>query len=189
MSAFQKPGERYKKDMVDPYGTSHDLTQMVWAGFSKHQRWPLLEMTRDYRVVNGRERSGYTHQSYIWILEQVLPDYYEPEAPFMQDNAPIHAAAALRDWFEYNGVNVQDWPPYSPDLNPIENLWAILKAKVFERHPYLGPGKGAADLEQLIDAIKESWDVIEDEVLEELINSMPRRIAAIIDAEGWYTKY
>lgn len=46
---------------------------------------------------------------------------------FMQDNAPIYGAKKVRKWFENNGIEVMDWPPYSPDLNPIENLWFKIK--------------------------------------------------------------
>ena len=183
------PTDRYKKDMVEPYRSSKDMTQMVWGGFSRNKRWPLLPMERDYREEDGEQKDGYSARSYMWILEQVIPEFYDPHTPFMQDNAPIHRARVLQEWFERNGVWVIEWPPYSPDLNPIENLWAILKARVFERHPYLGPGHSAKDLQELIEAVQETWESIEDEVLENLADSMDRRIQAIITAEGWYTKY
>jgi transposase len=41
---------------------------------------------------------------------------------FMQDNAKIHKAKKTIEWFENNGIVLLDWPPYLPDLNPIENL-------------------------------------------------------------------
>jgi transposase len=39
----------------------------------------------------------------------------------MQDNASIHTVKTVKDWFQENGVRTIDWPPYSLDLNPIEN--------------------------------------------------------------------
>jgi transposase len=41
----------------------------------------------------------------------------------MQDNASIHTAKKVKDWFMGNGIITTDWPPYSPDLNPIEHAW------------------------------------------------------------------
>jgi transposase len=40
----------------------------------------------------------------------------------MQDNAPIHTARVVKEWFEMNGIDTIDWPPYSLDLNPIEHI-------------------------------------------------------------------
>jgi transposase len=54
---------------------------------------------------------------------------------FMQDNAPIHKTQKSMDWFNKNGVVLMDWPPYSSDLNPIENLWFPLKEGVYMVDP------------------------------------------------------
>ena len=83
-----------------------------------------------------------------------------------------------------------DWPPYSPDLNPIENLWAIMKAEIYKLHPEL---KFVDDTEEtlraLIEAAKEAWNSIEDRILYNLSVTMPHRVQAVINAKGWYTKY
>jgi transposase len=46
-------------------------------------------------------------------------------------------ANASKTWFEEHGIWVMDWPPHSPDLNPIENLWHRLKLKIFKLYPEL----------------------------------------------------
>ena len=82
------------------------------------------------------------------------------------------------------------WPPYSPDLNPIKNLWALIKAEIYRLHPELEfVDDTIATLEALIVAAKEAWHAIDQSILYNLSITMPHRVKAVIDAEGWYTKY
>jgi len=110
---------------------------------------------------------------------------------FMQDNAPIHRARKSKLWFQENGIEVMEWPPYSPDLNPIENLWALLKKEAYKVYPDLDSlkGKGNEAETQLFQILQRAWANLRKEVMEGLISSMPERCAAVIIANGWHTKY
>jgi transposase len=55
----------------------------------------------------------------------------------MHDRASVHTAYIIRDLFQDMGVEVMVCPLYSPDLNPIENLWALMKAKIYKLYPEL----------------------------------------------------
>ena len=55
----------------------------------------------------------------------------------MQDNAPIHRVHTVRDWFKKQGIQVMEWPPYSLNLNLIENIWAVLTRKLYKQYPEL----------------------------------------------------
>ncbi len=78
-------------------------------------------------------------------------------------------------------VKVMDWPSMSPDLNPIEHLWGILKRKV-EEHK-------VSNIHQLHDVIMEEWKRTPVATCEALVNSMPKRVKAVLENNGGHTKY
>ena len=83
-----------------------------------------------------------------------------------------------------------EWPPYSPDLNPIENLWALLKAEIYRLYPELvGAPNTAETLDLLIRCSIATWDLLGEDLLNKMVDTMTHRVEAIIAAEGWYTKY
>ena len=83
-----------------------------------------------------------------------------------------------------------EWPPYSPDLNPIENLWSILKWEIYQLYPDLEHASDSIETkERLIKAAKEAWASIRPDILVRLSETMPNRVEAIINANGWYTEY
>ena len=87
----------------------------------------------------------------------------------MQDSAPIHTAYKVRDWFLEHGIPVTDWPPYSPDLNPIEHVWRKLKELVLEMHLEISDITGEENIrEALGKALQEAWDAIPKEYFDRL---------------------
>lgn len=69
------------------------------------------------------------------------------------------------------------WPPYSPNLNPIENLWSLLKAKIYELHPKIrGMPDNDETLEFIISVAQEAWSHIDIDMLKNLAVTMPHRV-------------
>lgn len=101
---------------------------------------------------------------------------------FMQDNATPHIARSSMEWFAEEGINLLKWPPRSPDMNPIENLWADMVRRLEER-------PAAQNLDELWEIVLEEWNSTPFSVVWNLLESMPRRMAAVLRAKGGYTKY
>lgn len=78
-------------------------------------------------------------------------------------------------------MEILEWPANSPDLNPIENLWAMLKENVAKRNP--------KTKEELKTVLLEEWDCISQEKIDDLIDSMPKRINQCLAANGGHTSY
>ena len=98
----------------------------------------------------------------------------------MQDNAPIHTSNVVKEWLESHGIHILEWPPYSPDLNPTEHLWWTLKKYVHKLYPELGHmGNSEEDWDALKSALNEGWRAIPNSLIQSLIQSMPRRLAAV----------
>ena len=92
-----------------------------------------------------------------------------------------HKSFLVRAWLFSNGIQCIDFPPYSPDLNPIENLWADLARRV---------EKFQCDtMEELQDIVAEQWKETVKELLRKLARSMPERCQAVIDAHGDHTAF
>jgi len=122
---------------------------MVWGYFWDTGRTGLYLMDRDFKSKKYR----YSANSYLEILDaMIIPIIIvlnDPGYIFMQDNASIHITYIVRDWFRRAALTCLDWPPYSPDLNPIEHAWAKLKEILDKEFPDIsrGLGKGEYDLE------------------------------------------
>lgn len=111
-------------------------------------------------------------------VEQLkLPsDYY-----FQYDNDPKHTARIVKEWLIYNVPKQLNTSPQSPDLNPIEHLWCELKTRVQKQH--------ITSKNDLKLKTTEAWGQIPPTFTRKLVESMPRRLRAVIDARGGHTRY
>ena len=167
---WRTPGTRFNIENMVPFGGG---SLMMWGCFSGKGLGPLVK-------VEGKMN----RLDYIKILEEhLLPlidrDFNGRGYLFQDDNAPVHTAKDVKDWILNNNVKVlPNWPSQSPDLNPIEHLWSELERRI-RRRP-----KNMKNFNELESALQEEWSKITNDVLMKLIESMPRRIEAVIENNG-----
>ncbi|RDW79716.1 hypothetical protein BP6252_04354 [Coleophoma cylindrospora] len=171
---FRLPEHKYDKENVNiQEHVKAEISMMVWGMIWKGGRSELVIMERD----EAAARNGYSANSYTWALEEGLLPYYIPGRFFLQDNAKIHVAKHVKAWFEEHGIWVQEHPAHSPDLNPIEHVWKAMKAILRKDYPDLHLLKDNKENRQKVaEAIKVAWQAVPQELIDRLINSMPKRL-------------
>ncbi len=123
-------------------------------------------------------------QMYCSILKEKMlpsPRALGRRALFQHDNDPKHTSKATVGFLKKNRMKVIQWPSMSPDLNPIEHLWGILKRQVEHHSP--------SSIQSLKEVILEEWKKIDLAKCRQLVHSMPRRLGAVIKNHGGHTKY
>lgn len=89
----------------------------------------------------------------------------------------------MKDWLEENRIMILDWPANSPDLNPIENAWAMLKQKTKTK-------LRTESQDALWNTASSIWyHDMDPDYIKKLIRSMPDRIKEVIKAKGGHTRY
>jgi transposase len=128
-----------------------------------------------------------TSESYQQRIIPVVEGWVRmyPGLLFMQDNAPGHAAAETLEELRERGIVVIQWPPFSPDVNPIETLWNRMKDWIEKTYP-----EDDITYDKLREVVREAWDTVGGaEELQKLIRTMPERCQAVIDAHGNHTLF
>ena len=100
-----------------------------------------------------------------------------------QLDAPMHNARSIQKWFVENSVEELDWPAQSPDLNPIEHLWEELELRLQAR-----PNRPTS-VPDLTNALVAEWKQVPAAMFQHLVESLPRRVEAVIAAKGGPTPY
>jgi len=173
---WRVPKEKYDVDCLIPTFKHGGGGIMVWGCFVNNQPGPLVIL-----------EAKITGKKYQELLENYLLPFMNELGTdlniFQDDNAPVHTAKAVLKWKEDNLISSLPWPAQSPDLNPIEHVWDYLEKAVHNRKPH------PKNIEELSIYLNEEWGKLDRNFLQNLVNSMPRRVAAVINSKGNPTKY
>ncbi|KAF2355752.1 hypothetical protein FHG87_013492 [Trinorchestia longiramus] len=163
----------------ETYSTGHNRggSLMVW-GASR------FNGTLELQLVEGRQTSA----GYVTMLERAsilteCPRICGENWIFQQDNAAVHNARHLKQFFDVNNIQLLNHPPCSPFLNPIENLWGWMAKEVFE------DGLQFETKEGLRKAVFDTWGKVLVDLVQKLVTSMHKRIFQVIDNNRRYSTY
>jgi transposase len=146
------------------------ISASFWGCFSFYGKGPLV-------IIDGILNS----EKYIAMLKEfLLPeiDQLNIQIHFMQDNARPHSSKITKKFFNDNGIILLPWPPQSPDINPIENIWGIIKQKLYADFPV---PKSKNDL---INNVLSIWDDLPTDLFQILAENVPDRIDQLIKKKG-----
>jgi len=154
---WRRSHERYLPACLRPSFKSGRLSLSVWAAFSARGRTPLVR-------VNGRLNQF----QYVDIIHEHLLPFIEDKHGgtgnflLLEDNCGSHRALRSGKYMALHGVQRLDWVPQNPDMNAIENLWAMLEARLRDRP------QPPTTLDDLFDALCEEWARLPDSYLSAL---------------------
>lgn len=155
---------------------------MFWGSFTGSEKGPCLFWEKEWKSIDSQKYC----EKIVPLIDGMVS--LRPWISVMQDNAPAHASEVTREELKQRNISPIFWPPNSPDLNPIENVWDMMKGYIQFNYPSLGGGKQRTH-DALRSIVKEAWDSVSSADLVRLIKSMPARCQAVVDADGGPTKY
>ncbi|GFT59095.1 transposable element Tcb1 transposase [Trichonephila clavipes] len=174
---WRESGTAYRPENIQEKDRYPTCSIMVWAGIMINGR------TRLHVVANGTM----TGQRYIdeGLLHHVrlFCGAVDDKFVFMDDNATCHRTLAVQDCLDSEGIQRLVWPARSPHLNPIENVWGALGRQVDGRN-YPPTNKNT-----LIPALPVEWDKLPQQLLDNVVQSMVRRVECCITLHGGHIPY
>ena len=172
---WRKPGDDPLQTRFTCKTVKHPDSVMVWGCFGYHGVGKLVVLKKNEKM---------NQNNYLELLCDYLPDSMDETntSVFMQDGAPCHTAKSVRKWLDDCEVKYfEDWPGNSPDINPIENMWGLMKRRLQDVPTPSVPA--------LIDAIRKLWDNFPADDLHAYANSLPKRLKEVIKSKGYPINY
>lgn len=170
---WRPKGQRYNQNFVCKDRQSGHVSASYWG-------WISIAGPGEI-VPTGKK---FNSRAYVELLDKVGFPSIEAQFEsvenifFMQDNARIHTANIVRDYLAERHIRVLNHPPKSPDLNPIENIWAIMEK---DRSPLIQRTEAGLNAHVL-----NRWESLRDrpDIFENLYNSLEKRFRYVIAHDG-----
>lgn len=179
---YRPRGTRYDKRYVGERARSGRISVSCWGWISS-----------DGAGVLHRIDGHLTSDQYLHILENIMIPSVRERYPdgviqFMQDASPIHCSRRVQRWFsDQDSIEVLNWVPRAPDLNPIEHVWSKWKRHIRKNWPHPPPRSDDALWSIMLDAWEEI--ALDEQYFKNLVQSMPRRLQQVVEAGGYWTRY
>ena len=173
---WREPAEEWSLSCVSAT-VKHSPSRMHWGCFSRQGVGPIVPLQGS--------ATGATHVEILrkYVVPTMRRMFPNGDGLFQEDNATPHRSKIAAAFRAEKDLHTLSWPAQSPDLNPIENLWAEVKKGIYKQK------KKPSNLTELEKCVKKEWKAIPKRLIENLVDSMPERIQAVIAAEGGATKY
>lgn len=122
-------------------------------------------------------------KGYCKPILPLIIEHCGKDMAWMQDNSSPHTCDDSLREIAHLGLEPISWPANSPDLNPIETLWFMMKQRIkaYKDRP--------TRIQALRDAMAAEWERITMEEILKLVDSMPERVRAVVAANGGPTKF
>ncbi|CEI91442.1 hypothetical protein RMCBS344292_05730 [Rhizopus microsporus] len=168
--------EKFKKECLAPTFKSGRTSIIVLGAIAGGKKSKLVFM---------KKGMGTSVDFINQVYGPVLLDFYKSldSSVLMEDGAPIHRAKITAEWREAKGINKITWSAQSPDLNPIESLWSMMKKRV---NTLCLHARSPRAIEVVLESV---WREFTPETINKLIDSMLKKVKAVIKARDGPTKY
>jgi transposase len=170
----RRSNEKFAPCCVLPVSTNNRQKLMIWGCIASNGDKTLCFIDGN---ITATHYTSMLEANLVPFLEHLPLSIYRRHV-FQQDNASPHSAAHTRQFLQVAGINTVPWPALSPDLNPIENIWGLMKG-------YIRKHGNVTNLHTLRQSITKAWDhVVTPEMCRRLYSSMPTRIHKVLAHRG-----
>ena len=152
---------------------------MLWGAISYGRKYPLVKVDLSEGSLTGDRYRDEILRPHLAKHVAGLRRYGQRHVKVVEDGASVHWRKSTLTARRELRVNNLDHPPYSPDLNPIENMWAVLKRRLRQR------SRIPTSEDEIWEAVQEEWEAIPIGTVNKLVEGMPKRVEALQRNRGY----